>query len=146
MLFLPKHGCQNTWKAPLMHFSCKEIKDFKSISGQYLILPLRVQENNKNIGLLYQVTTVFTCGPPEKKHLPVLPWSALSTGWPFYSQGCWDTELDREPGHQQQDASSPVFSVCPSDAWKRSCPQLSLPWAFWSFFQSFSHSGWALHC
>ena len=83
-----QHSCQNTWKAPLMHFLCKEIKHLKSISGKHLMLLLRAQENNRNIELLCQVTAASTCGPPEKKYLPVLPWDDLSNGWPFYSQGC----------------------------------------------------------
>lgn len=83
-----QHSCQNTWKTPLVHFLCKEIKHLKSISGKYFIFPLRVQENNRNIELLYQVTAVSVCAPPENKHLPVLPWDDLSNGWPFYRQGC----------------------------------------------------------
>lgn len=136
-----RHSCQNTWKAHLMHFLCKEIKHLKSISGKYLMLPLRLQENNRNIELLYQVTAVSACAPPEKKHLPVLPWDDLSNGWPFYSQGC---SRHRAKGTRTMSAPSYLLTslLClPQQRREGAYPRLSLPWPFQSFFLSFSHSG-----
>lgn len=51
------------------------------------MLPLRLQENNRNIQLLCQVMAASSCASPENKHLPPLPWDDLSKGWPFYRQG-----------------------------------------------------------
>ena len=136
-----RHSCQNTRKAPLMHFLCKEIKHLKSISGKYLMLPLRLQENNRNIELLYQVTAVSACAPPENKHLPCCPGMIRAMVGHSTARDAADAEL-KEPGRcQQQTTSSPAFSVCPSNGWKGAYPGLSLPWPFRSFFLSFSHSG-----
>lgn len=79
---------QNTWQEPFMHFSCKEIKHLKSISDKYLMLPLKVQENKRNIELLGQVTDVSSCAPPETKQPLVLLWDDLSYSWPFPRQKC----------------------------------------------------------
>lgn len=130
-----QHSCQKSWKAPLMHFLCKEIKHLKSISGKCLMLPLRVRENNRNIKLLFQVTAVFVCLPPENKHPPVLHWDYLTgNGCLFYRQGC--RRHRARQGTRTTSSSSPRLSSLlslPHQWLERGMPSAEL----WSFFSSF---------
>lgn len=124
-----RHSCQNTRKARLMHFLCKGIKHLKSISGKYLMLPLRLQENNRNIELVYQVTAVSACAPLENRHLPVLPWDDPSNGWPFYSQGC---SRHRAKGTRTMSAASHLLTslLClPQQRLERGIPSPELAFA-----------------
>lgn len=127
MFFPPNIAVKKTWKTPLTHFLCKEIKHLKSISGKCLMLPLIVQENNMNIKLLFQVTAVSVCAPPENKHLPVLHWDDLiSNGWLFYSQGC--RRHRARQGTRTTSLSSPLLRSLLS--LEGACPQLSFDHSF----------------
>lgn len=135
MLFLPNIAVKTLGKHT--RFSRKEIKQLKSIAGKYLMLSLRQQENNRNIQLLYQVTAVSACAPPENKHLPPLPWNDLSNVWPFYSQGC--RRHRARQGIRTMSAASRLLTslLCLPQRWlERGMPSR------WACLAPFDHSFW----